>query len=539
MRALVLGAALAAASALPGPGIAALPDTPPAAVVDLATPDGVALVKGQWRYSDARIVEARFFEPGPDGQPSWREVGTYDYLPKAGARDFPDGDWTAIEPESLRQPRGHGHLAFNWYRIRVTVPASVDGFDTRGSTVVFETRVDDYAEIWVDGEITYGAEDSGGPVVRGWNATNRLVVGRDVHPGQSIQIALFGINGPVSRSPTNYIFLHFARLSFHPGARGPAALPVREANIDVDRFDPEMDAVVGRNPKAFKLAEGFRFTEGPVWDAIHGALLFSDPNANTMYRYAAESGLSIVRRPSGYAGADVAEYAQPGSNGIALDSAGRTLFADHGNRRVARIESDGQLTVLAERYRGRRFNSPNDLVVRSDGSVYFTDPPFGLPRQYEDRRRELPFSGVYRWHDGEVTLLAQELAGPNGLAFSPDERWLYVGNWEDARKVVVRHPVLADGTLGAGTVFADLTTEPGGDAIDGLKVDRAGHLFVCGPGGIWVFAPDGRRLGRIRLPRQPHNLAWGDDGRSLYVTAESALYRVPVRIAGPVGGVKR
>ena len=211
--------------ALPAPGIAEPDIFPgkPRAVVDLATSDGAALVKADWRYSDTRIVEARFIGPGVDGQPTGEPVATYDYLPKAGGADFDDSAWEIIAPETLKQPRGHGHVAFNWYRIRLTVPARIDGFDPTGATVVFETRVDDYAEIWVDGEISYAMDDSGGPVVKGWNAKNRLVVGRNVKPGQQIQLAVFGINGPISRSPTNFIFLHHARLEFHNGAARPMA----------------------------------------------------------------------------------------------------------------------------------------------------------------------------------------------------------------------------------------------------------------------------------------------------------------------------
>jgi gluconolactonase len=175
--------------------------------------------------------------------------------------------------------------------------------------------------------------------------------------------------------------------------------------------------------------------------------------------------------------------------------------------------------VLADRYDGRRLNSPNDLVYRSDGTLFFTDPPFGLPDPAES---ELGFSGVYRVRDGDVELLTDELDGPNGLAFSPDERWLYVGNWADDRKVVMRY----DPETGAGALLCDLTAEPGEDAIDGLKVDAEGRLYVCGPGGIWILSPEGEKLGLARLPEAPHNLAWGDDGSSLYVTALTSIYRL-------------
>jgi gluconolactonase len=184
------------------------------------------------------------------------------------------------------------------------------------------------------------------------------------------------------------------------------------------------------------------------------------------------------------------------------------------------VERNGTVTVLADRYEGRRLNSPNDLVYRSDGLLYFTDPPFGLPEGFDDPARELPFSGVFRVRDGAVTLVTDELAGPNGVALSPDERFLYVGDWDPDHKAVMRYP--ADG--GPGELLCDLTDAAGEDAIDGLAVDRAGRIYVCGPGGLWVLSPAGERLARIVLPEAPHNLAWGDG--ALYVTALTSVYRL-------------
>jgi gluconolactonase len=189
--------------------------------------------------------------------------------------------------------------------------------------------------------------------------------------------------------------------------------------------------------------------------------------------------------------------------------------------------------VLADRYEGKRLNSPNDLVYKSDGALYFTDPPFGLPRAFDDPHKELPFSGVFRVHEGQTTLLSRDLKGPNGLAFSPDERYLYVGNWDLERKVVMRYEIKADGTLADGAVFYDMTRAPGEDAIDGLKVDQHGNLYVCGPGGVWILSPEGKHLGLIKGPESPHNLAWGDeDGRTLYLTAMTGIYRIRLRIPG-------
>jgi gluconolactonase len=506
----------------------------PKVVVDLATREGVALFNADWRYSDTRIIQVAFHDPGVDGQPSGRENMTYDYLPKAGAAGFDDAGWERIDATTLAQPRGHGHLAFNWYRIRLTVPQRIGDFDPTGSTLVFETQVDDYAEIWVDGELPHPAGQNGGAVVGGWNAKNRLVIGRDVKPGQQIQLAVFGINGPVSKSPTNFIFLHYAKLEFHTGMSGPTGLVPHEVNVEVLRLDPAINDIVPRNPKLWKLAEGFKFTEGPVWvpDAEGGHLLFSDPNSNIIYSYR-DGALSVFRTPSGYAGADIAEYGQPGSNGLTLDSQGRLTIDQHGNHRVIRLERDGSETVLADGYQGKRLNSPNDLVYKSDGALYLTDPPFGLPKFFDDPRKELPFSGVYRVKDGELTLLIKDLTGPNGIAFSPDEKYLYVGNWDDKLKVVMRYPVLADGTLGQGAVFYDMTSAPGEDAIDGIKVDVQGNLYVSGPGGLWVLSPAGKHLGTIKAPRHPHNMAWGDaDGRTLYLTAQDRVYRMRLGIPG-------
>jgi gluconolactonase len=512
-----------------------VPSGNPGAVVDLSTKTGVELVKGQWRYRDVQIVETGFRKPGADGQPGSEANRTYDITPHAGGGvDFDDSEWEAIAPETLSQRRSTGRLCFNWYRIAVTIPERVDGFATAGSTVVFETSVDDYAEVWVDGELTRAPGQSGGSIVAGWNAPNRLVIGRNVKPGQKIQLAIFGANGPLSNPPTNYIFMREAKLAFHrEAAPGPAALPVpAEVNVTVLRIDEKaMDEIVPFNAKIYKLAEGFQFTEGPVWS--DDGLLFSDPNANTIYRYK-EGMLSVFRTPSGYAGADVAEYRQPGSNGLARDpQQGRLTINEHGNRRVTRLEKDGSLTVLADRYEGKRLNSPNDLVYRSDGALFFTDPPFGLPQFDKDPRKELPFSGVYSLHEGKLRLVSTALEGPNGIAFSPDEKYLYVANWDDHKKIILRYEVRADATLGEGKLFFDMTSAQGEDALDGMKVDEKGNLYVSGPGGLWILSPEGRHLGTVIAPMHVHNMAWGGaDGRTLYLCARSGLYRMPLRVAG-------
>lgn len=510
-----------------------LPSGTPYASVDLGTDAGAAIVKGQWRYSDTKIIETEFLAPGQDGQPGLTPVKTYDYTPHAGGAHFDDTQWEKIAPTTLSQRRSSGRLAFNWYRINLTIPDKIGDVSTSGSTVTLSTSVDDYGEIWVDGELSRAPGQSGGSIVAGWNAENKLVIGRNVGPGQQIQLAIFGINGPISNPPTNYIYLRYAKLEFYAGSYAPVALTPAEVNVEVERLDPAINAIVPLNPKLFKLAEGFRFTEGPIWVKDGKHLLFSDPNSNVIFRYTAGGQLSIFREKSGYSAADIAEYGQPGSNGLTLDPQGRLTIDQHGNHRVIRIEKDGSETILADRYTGKRLNSPNDLVYRSDGTLFFTDPPFGLPKFFDDPRKELSFSGVYSIDKGKLQLLTTEFTGPNGIAFSPDEKYLYVGNWDEKAKVVKRYEVNADGTLKDGTLFCDLTGAPGEDAIDGLKVDQAGNLYVSGPGGLWVISPDGKQLGTIITPKHVHNMAWGDDdGRTLYLCGQGSLYRMRMNVAG-------
>ncbi len=314
-----------------------------------------------------------------------------------------------------------------------------------------------------------------------------------------------------------------------PPDRAASATP---AELQIERIDPGLEAIVAADAKLEQVAGGFEFTEGPVW-AKQGYLLFSSPNTNTIYRWSPQGTVEVFRTKSGYTGPDIGAYTQPGSNGLTFDPQGRLTICQHGNRRVLRVEPHGNTTVLADRFEGKRLNSPNDLVYRSDGKLFFTDPPFGLPSLVDDPGKELPFSGVFRVRDGDVTLITDELQGPNGIALSPDERYLYVGNWDPQRKVVMCYELDAQGNASRGHVLFDMTDAPGEDAIDGLKVDQAGNLYVCGPGGIWVLAADGRHLGTLKLPESPHNLAWGDpDGRTLYITALTSIYRIRLSIPG-------
>lgn len=511
-----------------------VPTGQPDAVIDLATTEGLKMVKGEWRYSDTKIIEVDFKAPGADNQPTGKAIKTYDYTPHAGGSDFDDSKWEVLDPTTLNKRRSTGRICFNWYRIKLTIPEKIGNFDPTGSTLVFETSLDDYAEIWVDGELPRALGQSGGSVVAGWNAPNRLVISRSVKPGQTIQLAVFGINGPISNPPTNFIWMRYAKLEFYKGSKVPIAITPSEVNVEVVRLDPVIDEIVGANPKIFKIAEGFKFTEGPIWVRDGGYLLFSDPNNNTIYKYKPDGELTVFMEKSGYDGADIAEYGQPGSNGLTLDHEGRLTIDQHGNRRVIRIEKDGKVTVLVDKYDGKRLNSPNDLVYKSDGSLYITDPPFGLPKFYDDPRKELPYSGVFLLStDDKLQLVSKELKGPNGIAFSPDEKYLYVGNWDEKKRIVMRYDINQDGTLSNGKVFFDMTSAQGEDALDGVKVDQKGNLYVSGPGGLWVISPTGKHLGTIIAPMHPHNMAWGDeDGKTLYLCARSGLYRMKLGIPG-------
>ena len=286
-----------------------------------------------------------------------------------------------------------------------------------------------------------------------------------------------------------------------------------------------LDGIVGKGARIEKLAGGFKFIEGPVWTR-DGVLLFSDIPNDRIMRYDPKSGkVTEFRRPAGP------------TNGHTLDSQGRLVSCDHGNRRISRTEKNGKVVTLVDRYRGKRFNSPNDLVYKSDGALYFTDPPYGLPKQDADPAKELPSNGIYRLApDGKtLTLLADDLKRPNGLAFSPDEKTLYVANSDVKRKLWMAYPVKADGSLGRGRVFFDVTKEQADGLPDGMKVDKAGHLYCTGPGGVWVFSAAGKHLGTLKPAEVPANLAFGGaDGKTLYMTARTGLYRVRLQQAGPL-----
>jgi gluconolactonase len=504
----------------------------PDVVIDLQSDSGIELVQGEWRYSDARVQEIEFVEVGhPDDPlgPGLVPNSTYDVVPHAETIDYDDSGWRVLKPADTQLRLSQGRVCFNWYRTTVTIPERIGEFDPTGASVVFEVAIDDYAEVWVNGQLPHALGDTGGPVVGGFNTPNRVLLTDHAQPGDRFQLAVFGINGPISASPRNYIWMRTATLDFYAADR---AYPAEPADLQIDAGDPRLAEVVPPDAMLERIASGFVFTEGPVWSA-DGSLLFSSPNTNVIYRWHPGGRVTVFRSKSGYSGQDIGRFAQPGSNGLTFDPVGRLTLCQHGNRRVIRVEPHGNITVLAASYDDRRLNSPNDLVYRSDGTLFFTDPPFGLPGVFEDPDQELPFSGVFAVRDGEVTLVSDELEGPNGLAFSPDERYLYVGNWDPERKVVMRYELGPDDQVIDSSVLFDMSDADGEDAIDGLKVDQAGNVYACGPGGVWIISSDGVHLGMLRLPEAPHNLAWGDDdARTLYVTALTSVYRTRLQIPG-------
>jgi gluconolactonase len=319
-------------------------------------------------------------------------------------------------------------------------------------------------------------------------------------------------------------------IDFYAGERASVG---RAVALQVDRRDPRLDDVLPSGARLEQVAGGFESTAGPVWSR-DGALLFSSPATNAVYRWDPRGRVTVFRPKSGYSGFDIGRFMRPGSSGLAFDTRGRLLLCQHGSRRLLRVESHGNATVLADRYRGALLNSPHDVVCRTDATVYFTDPPLGLPGGSGDPDRELPFSGVYAVREGgEVSLVGRDLDLPTGLALSPDERHLYVGSGDAARRVVMRYRVEGSGDAGGAAVFVDMTAAPGDGAIGGLAVDQVGNLYACGPGGIWVLSARAQHLGTLRLPEPPSGLAWGDgDGRTLYVTAGTGVYRLQLGIAG-------
>lgn len=311
---------------------------------------------------------------------------------------------------------------------------------------------------------------------------------------------------------------------------------------EVVRIDPRLDQLIDKDAKIEVLSSGFDWSEGPVWvgDAKDGYLLFSDIPRNSVMKWKEGTGASLFMKPSGYTG--VAHYGgEPGCNGLILDPQGRLVSCEHGDRRISVLTKEGGKRTMVDNYMGKRLNSPNDGTFKSNGDFYFTDPPYGLPNRYDDPRRELDFCGVYRLaKDGTLTLLTKEMTRPNGIAFSPDEKTLYVAQSDPEAALWKAFPVNPDGTLGKSKVFCDVTENVGKlpGLPDGLKTDLKGNVFATGPGGCYIFAPEGELLGRISTGERTANCAWGNDGTVLYLTADTYLVRIQTKTKGRVGPPK-
>ena len=307
----------------------------------------------------------------------------------------------------------------------------------------------------------------------------------------------------------------------------PTPLPASVGSIL--RLDSRLDSLIPASAHIEKLAGGFQFTEGPLWFPA-GHLWFSDVIGNVVRQWSPDGRvIEILRNGGGETSAPPGGFIGP--NGMIADRDGAVLLCQHTNRQVVRIARDRQISTVVDRYEGKKLNSPNDLVYRSDGSLYFTDPPYGLPRQDDDPAKELSFNGVYRLANGKLQVIIEDLTRPNGLAFSPDEKTLYVANSEK-QKVWMRYDVQPDGTVRNGRVFFDVTPSTENGLPDGMKLDAHGNLYCAGPGGVWVFTPEGRHLGTIKTPETPANCNWGDDGKTLYITAETGLYRIKLAVEG-------
>ena len=304
----------------------------------------------------------------------------------------------------------------------------------------------------------------------------------------------------------------------------------------IERLDPAFDALVPIDARIEKLADGFKWSEGPVWRKRGGYLLFSDIPSNTIYKWKEGEGLSVFLRPAGFTGPRPFGR-ELGSNGLTFDANDRLVMADHGNRQIARLDDSLFVkTTLADRWEGKRFNSPNDLVYHPNGDLYFTDPPYGLDGVTESKAKELPFSGVYRLKpNGDLTLLTKDLVFPNGIGISPDAKTLYIGVSDPKKPVWMAYDLEPDGTIANGRVFFDpsaLVAQGRAGSPDGLKLDRNGNLFAGGPGGVLVFSPSGKHLGTIMTGDLTANLAFGDDGSTLYMTVNHQLMRIRLTTKG-------
>ena len=309
-----------------------------------------------------------------------------------------------------------------------------------------------------------------------------------------------------------------------------AAAPQKKGVGSIVRLDPALDALIPTDAIIEKVGGGFQFTEGPLWRP-DGRLWFSDVTGNVVRSITPDGKVQVlIEKAGGESNAPAGSFIGP--NAMIADKDGYVLLCQHTNRRIVRLDKDLKQTVLLDKYQGKKFNSPNDLVYKSDGALYFTDPPYGLLKQDEDPAKELKFNGVFRYAGGKLQPVIEDLSRPNGIAFSPDEKILYISNSDEKRKIWMRYDVNANGTVSHGKVFADVTAETEPGVPDGMKVDSLGNLWASGPGGIWVFSPEGKHLGTVKPGETPANCAWAEDGRTLYITATTGVYGIKLAVAG-------
>lgn len=484
----------------------------PDAVVDLRTHAGAALVRGAWRYRDADLVTVESPSAGPDLGASGPPVRTLDVAPHAEGADVDDAGWEVLDPPDVEARRGRGRVCFAWYRIAVTLPERVGAFPVAGSTVVFEVVVDDYAEVWVDGALPRALGQAGGGVVAGFNVPNRVVVARDARPGQRIQLAVFAMNGPVSASPGNFLWLRTATLDLYTAARARRARPVPAAPVRAD------GAVVPHGAVLEQVAGGFDGVTGLV-AAPGGGLLLSSPGADAVLRWTPDGEVGVFR-------------ARSGSAGLAVDADGRLTICEPAAGRVVRIEPHGNLTVLAE-----GLDHPRHLAYAPDGALYVTAgglhrvAPAGPPPP-----RPLATSWQPAGPAAPATLVAGAPPDPGGLAVDPPGGLLYLVDGPTVLRT--RAPALAagadqGGAVGEGPARADPVGAAGGlepcwredGPVGALLTGPGGSVLVGVPGGVRVRSADGADLAQVTTPEPPTALAW-DGGGVLFIGTEAGLYRL-------------